>query len=162
MKNYRSYSDGKDIDTLWQVAEVLKPTPQWHHFIINRRGADSDDEANGTTTGTKKMLAIKNEESDSDDSMPPLQDVSDSDDSDWYSNDDDDDGADSGGEGTDSSGYDTDEEDEIREMLREAMDAAHEPDWPYAEGAPDDDVRKGNPFLKLLGSLRGMSICFYI
>ena len=62
--------------------------------------------------------------------------------------------------GDDESGYDTEEEDEIREFLREAMDTAHEADWLSGSNLPKEidpfeGDRKGNPFLKLLGSLRG-------
>ena len=62
---------------------------------------------------------------------------------------------------SDESGYDTDEEDMLRDMLREAMDTAMAtPDFfDTKNDAPEFDAlaeeRKGNPFLKLLGSLRG-------
>lgn len=58
------------------------------------------------------------------------------------------------------SDYDTEQEDEMREMLREAMDMAHEAGWFDLANPPEinpllQEDRKGNPFLKLLGSLRG-------
>lgn len=55
--------------------------------------------------------------------------------------------------------YDTEEEFELRGMLREAMDAFHEmpEDRPGYQGMGTyAEERKKNPFLKLLGSLRGM------
>jgi hypothetical protein len=95
--------------------------------------------------------------------MPPLQSLSGSDDTeedddDEFPLDDDDDDED------DESGYNTEEEDEIRELLREAMDVAHEADWLSGSKSPEEvdpfeqEDRKGNPFLKLLGSLRGNTI----
>jgi hypothetical protein len=111
----------------------------------------------------KKPLAITSGGNDSDDSMPELQSVSNS--SDEANTEDDSDSEDDHDEGeddSDDSGYDTEEEDEMREMLREAMDTAHEADWLHSTNAPPEidpflqEDRKGNPFLKLLGSLRGM------
>jgi hypothetical protein len=63
----------------------------------------------------------------------------------------------------DEGGYNTEEEDEMREFLREAMDTAHEADWLSGSNLPKeiDPFRgrsQGNPFLKLLGSLRGNMI----
>ena len=110
----------------------------------------------------RKPLAITNgADYEGSDSMPELQSVSNSSDDDDLENDssDDDDGE---GEGdSDASDYDEEAEDEIREMLREAMDAAHEADWFESNVSPELDPfaqedRKGNPFLKLLGSLRGI------
>lgn len=118
----------------------------------------------------KKVLQISNRpahQDDSDGSMPGLQSVSnssdDDDDSDEDSDSDDDldFDDDDDDEESDESEYDEEQEDELRDMLREAMDAAHEADWFHntevpVEIDPLEDVRKGNPFLKLLGSLRGM------
>ena len=59
------------------------------------------------------------------------------------------------------SDYDTDDEDQLREMFREAMDtAAATPDFfdPRAAASEFDAMaadRKGNPFIKMLGNLRG-------
>lgn len=129
---------------------------------------DDDDEGGPPKlTGIgRKLLAIreKGEESDSDDGMPPLQDVSDSDSDDISESDED---SDSDGEDSDFSGYDTDQEDEMRELLREAMDTAVESPWYTSQkGSPDDvdpleEERQGNPFLKLLGSLRGEYVFGY-
>jgi hypothetical protein len=93
--------------------------------------------------------------------MPSLQTVSssseadDSDDSDYFSE------IGSDGDGGEESGWDTDEEEDLKFMLREAMAAAvNLPEFtdPKAH-LPELDAlaeeRKDNPFLKLLGSLRG-------
>lgn len=91
--------------------------------------------------------------------MPELQTVSNS--SDEYSSEDDSvsevDYLDSD---SDDSGYDTEEEAEIRELLREAMDVAHEKAWfnPIelnVEIKKTNEAQDANPFLKLLSSLKG-------
>jgi hypothetical protein len=109
----------------------------------------------------RKPLAIMGpgDEDDSTGSMPALQSVSNSSEDEDYSdlseNEDE-------SEYESESEYDTDEEDEIRELVKEAMEAGHEVDWfdtqiPAPEMDPlRSDERKGNPFLKALGSLRGM------
>ena len=111
--------------------------------------------------GKKKPLAIT-DGNDSDDSMPSLQTVSDSSDEEDEEADDDDDFDDDDEDSDGSEDYDTDEEDELRDWLREAMDTAVASSDFYGRGpAPDFDTlaeeRKGNPFLKILGSLRGVS-----
>jgi hypothetical protein len=109
-----------------------------------------------------KRLAITNDADEGSGSMPELQSVSNSSDDDLENDSDDDDDDDDDDEGdSDGSDYDEEAEDEIREMLREAMDAAHEADWFESNVSPELDPfaqedRKGNPFLKLLGSLRGI------
>ena len=95
--------------------------------------------------------------------MPGLQSVSNS--SEDESDDDIDSESDDGGEDSDGSGYNTEEEDELRDLLREAMDIAHESaffDPTNSSPIPDAyaEERKSNPFLKLLGSLRGTSFSF--
>ncbi|ESK96615.1 hypothetical protein Moror_6835 [Moniliophthora roreri MCA 2997] len=159
--NYKNAS-GRNIDNLWGLKAAIKPTPNWHTYHITGLAGEfeSDDEDDGAAPraagkkGKKKPLAIE-PAYESDDSMPPLQDVSDTDD-DWSDSDDSSD--DSDNEGDDESGYNTDEEDELREMLREAMDTVHDAEWSNAKGDTEDpaqDEYKGNPFLKLLSSLRG-------
>jgi hypothetical protein len=169
------------IDTLWQLDEALHRTPQWSAlYVPHLAGYDSDSD-NGDSSSLvkskgrrrrgplkrppKKMLAITDGRTDydSDGSMPSLQSVSDSDESEedildsdniGYEDDDSD-------EYETESGYDTDEEELYRTMLREAMDTAMaipeffdaKTEVPEFEAMAEE--RKGNPFLKLLGSLRG-------
>lgn len=145
--------------------------------------SDSDDEGppgalvkskgskkNGVKKSQKNLLAITDGRADdeSDGSMPELQSVSDSSDEsdeDLFdseagdSNSEDEDNSDH----DDESEYDSDEEEQYRTMLREAMDAAmaipefFDPKTNVSEFETIAEERKGNPFLKLLGSLRGMS-----
>ncbi|KAJ3891066.1 hypothetical protein GG344DRAFT_77269 [Lentinula edodes] len=162
--NYKG-TCGKDLDALWGLSEVLNATPQWHAYgLLLGRGDDDDEDNDGPlklSGKIKKPLAITYG-GESDDSMPSLQEVSDSDDSDdWSENesedddDDDDDGSD------DESGYDTDQEDTVRDLLREAMDAVTAVNWQEPPVANDEldpfnaEDSKRNSFLKLLGSLRG-------
>ena len=174
-KNYKAAS-GMDIDTLWQLEDVLQRTPQWHAFYIPGAGKDAHDDLDGPPslynardkTPKKKRLAISNRpanEDESDGSMPGLQTASSSgEDSDVGKDDDSDDDDDDDDEDSDyESEYDEEFEDEMREMRREAMDiAAAIPEFfDPAKPLPDEfknlkEERKGNPFLKLLGSLRGM------
>lgn len=170
-----SVSGGEDIDTLWQLDGALERAPQWHSINIPHERYDEDSDSppglkavskrGAKPSKKKKILALTNGDSDdSNGSMPELQSVSDSSESEQESDADSDSGTDSGVEDSDD-GYDTDEEDELRELIREGMDAAmeHGPDF-FAPGTNRDDFkdfyalaeeRKGNPFLKLLGSLRG-------
>ncbi|EMD37569.1 hypothetical protein CERSUDRAFT_114203 [Gelatoporia subvermispora B] len=163
--NYEA-DTGRNIDDLWQVADLRNLAPQWHSYSLTRYGdgdLDSDSEATPRRRPPKarKPLALTNghDHDDGFSSLPDLQEVSNS--SDECS--DDEDKSDEGDEEFsehEASEYDTDEEDLMRDWAREAMDAV------AAVGDLDDDdaqaefdalteERKGNPFLKLLGSLRG-------
>jgi hypothetical protein len=174
------------VDTLWQLDEALRRTPQWSAFYIpHLSGYDSESDNGDSSTliksqgrrkrgapkrPPKKMLAITDGRADeSDGSMPSLQSVSDSSgdsDDDILDSDDFDDDDDSDEYETES-GYDTDEEEQYRAMLREAMDAAMaipeffdaKTEVPEFEAMAEE--RKGNPFLKLLGSLRGRVTSFH-
>lgn len=116
--------------------------------------------------GQKKPLPIADRGYESDESMPSLMTISDSSEAPDDASDDDeyDSDEDSEEESEDEDEYyDEDEEDHLREMLREAMDmAAADPDFydprsdaAYFKEAAED--KQGNAFIKLLGSLRGMS-----
>ncbi|KAG2015712.1 hypothetical protein CC2G_008956 [Coprinopsis cinerea AmutBmut pab1-1] len=159
---------GIDIDRLWALDESLTFKPQWSSYWFEKLAEDSDEEdedINGLPRAKgqkKKLLALKGpDDDDSADSMPALQSVSNSSDDDDYSEIDSDEEDDDDDYETGESDYDTDEEDEIRELIREAMEAGHEVDW--FDSTPADpeldplkaDEKKGNPFLKALGSLRG-------
>lgn len=91
--------------------------------------------------------------------MPELQTMSNS--SDEYSSEDDSvSEADYIESDSDDSGYDTEEEDEIRELLREAMDIAHEKAWfnpinVNVEIRKISEAQDANPFLSLLSSMKG-------
>lgn len=170
-QNYQSTS-GKDVDDTWGVKDIRHIKPSWHG---GARNPDDDAMAlvpagRGKRAGGKaKPLAITNGD-ESDGSMPSLQTVSESEDpeSEYEEDSEDDlfpdeDDSDGGSEEE----YDTDEEDDLRDLLREAMDAAvasgdfFDPKAPAPEFDSMAEERKGNPFLKLLGSLRGASFVVY-
>ncbi|KAH7888698.1 hypothetical protein F5I97DRAFT_1802780 [Phlebopus sp. FC_14] len=180
--NYQS-SSNLSIDALWQLDEAFRRAPQWSASYVsssNAYSSSSDDERlsrslvksrrtkkNGTKGPQKKLLAITDGRADdeSDGSMPELQSVSDSSEdsdeehfgSDDASDEDDEDDSDY----DDESDYDSDEEEQYRAMLRVAMDTAmaipefFDPKTAVPEFEAMVEERKGNPFLKLLGSLRG-------
>ncbi|OBZ71054.1 GTPase-activating protein gyp1 [Grifola frondosa] len=172
-QNYEAVC-GQDIDNLWQLSDIRQLGPQWHARYIEGSSLNADDQSalvpvkgknKGSTSGRPagKLLAIRNGD-ESDDSMPSLRSVSDysdgeDDESSYFDSEEDKD--DDSDEDEAESEYDTDEEDTMRDLLREAMDAAMaSPDFfDPSSAAPDFDAlaeeRRGNPFLKLLGSLRG-------
>lgn len=139
----------------------MNPTPQWHAYgLLLGRGDDDNEDNDGPpklSGKIKKPLAITYG-GESDDSMPSLQEVSDSDD-DWSENDSEDDDDDEGSD--DESGYDTDQEDTLGDLFREAMDVVTAVNWQEPPVANDEldpfnaEDSKRNSFLKLLGSLRG-------
>ncbi|KAN0091136.1 hypothetical protein V8E55_004702 [Tylopilus felleus] len=177
--NYKTTS-GLTIDSLWQLDEALHRTPQWSSFYMpNLRNNDSDSDDDlpsiprlkgpgqkrAGNKKSKKLLAITDGRADDDDSngsMPDLQSVSDSSDE----NDDDlyvseNEEEEEGDEDDDDTAYDSEDEELHRTMLREAMDAAmatpefFDPKSTVPEFDTLAEERKGNPFLELLGSLRG-------
>lgn len=163
-QNYESICS-KTPDELWKIDDIRNVKPSWHGWGGRNRGHSDDTLAlvplkGGKAGGKKRTLAITNGD-ESDGSMPSLQTVSDSSDEEKEEVDDDEyEDGDDDSEGSDDE-YDEEEEDELRDLLREAMDTVvASSDFYTSNGpAPEFDAlaeeRKGNPFLKLLGSLRG-------
>ncbi|KAG8213928.1 hypothetical protein J3R82DRAFT_10674 [Butyriboletus roseoflavus] len=172
--NYTSTS-GLSIDSLWRLDEALRRTPQWSAFYMpSLRTYDSDSDGEqpsmprlkssgqkrvGGKNEQKKLLGITDGRGDDDNgSMPELQ----SDSSDFSGIDEEE------SEYDDESEYDSEEEERYRTMLREAMDTAMAiPEFfDPRSTVPDFDAlaeeRKANPFLKLLGSLRGEMAVPYV
>lgn len=159
----------------------MDQAPQWHAHYFSGSYTDSDYDSDGgpnlapvkyngkqgTGAARGNVRAITNGDPyEIDDSPPPLQSdsCSDGDDlgslyddltSESYGSESDDDGSET------ESSYDTDEEDMVRDMVREAMDAAHtapgvlDPNSDAPEFEALAEERRDNPFLKLIGSLRG-------
>ncbi|KAI0062875.1 hypothetical protein BV25DRAFT_1855093 [Artomyces pyxidatus] len=164
-------STGANLETLWQLGNETKRVPYWG----TRNPPNINDDAKGLVpykatkeTGKKgqKRLAITNDAASDGGSMPSLETVSDSSEgdedgpvhpgSDEWETDDEDDGDDEYGD----SDYDTEEEEEMKIYARMAMDTAYShPDFMDQRNPTNDKMlaeeRKDNPFLKLLGSLRG-------
>lgn len=165
---------GKSLDALWQLEKAHTRVPQWHARMDPKvkkqteAGYDSDEPPNlvpfknKNKSGPGARRAITHDDgNDTDGSMPSLQTVSDSDDEDGDEfESEEESGVEDDSEASDSE-YDTDDEDQLREMFREAMDtAAATPDFfdPRAAASEFDTLaadRKGNPFIKMLGNLRG-------
>lgn len=108
----------------------------------------------GKNDATKKPLAIKASGEDSD-SMPELVPVSDSEEEDY-----DTDSTDSSYHASDDSdeedydeAYDSEEEDELKKLFREAMNLKTEL---ADELDPEETSKSKNPFMKLLGHLKGI------
>ena len=149
---------------MWGLEDALNAPPQWHAYFVDPSVIpEEEDDVLNLGNKMKKTLQLTAGGEDSDDSMPELQSVSNSSDEES-----DDESTDSEADESDwesDDGYDTDQEDYLREMLREAMDAANEAEADLGVPgvdplAQDEDFRKGNPFLKLLGSLRGNNTHF--
>lgn len=176
-QNYQGVC-GKTIDELWGLSDLKHRVPAWHVSNNPKAAATNKNEdndgppalvpysGNGKQAGGKggkKPLAITSGYDSDAGSMPSLQTVSDSsdEDMDYVSDDDDDDDDDEYETDEDDSDYDEEFEDHIRDMVREAMDIAQaDPDFndPRRQAAVFEDMsseKKDNPFLKLLGSLRG-------
>ena len=174
VKNYQGAS-GKMIDELWNLDDRKDRFATWHAFYTPKADKDSgtakDADAppalvplaahgkQGGKSGTKKPLAITSGYA-SDGSMPSLQTVSDSSDEDIDFDSDEED-SDEEYETDEGSDYDEELEEELRERLREAMDMAQaDPDFhnPRVQAKDFEEMasyKQDNPFVKLLGSLRG-------
>lgn len=181
MQNYKQQSGNDDeLDDIWGIADDLNFTSRWSGALTKKKGgydSDSDDDrpgplavarSNKKSSGGKPRLALKNHaEPDSDGSMPGLQSVSNTSDEAGFNDDDSSDDGDEydSGESEPDTEYDDDEDEERREFIKEAMEIAANFDYYGEDISPDlnpyqqDEDRKGNPFLKLLGSLRGMVVC---
>lgn len=171
-QNYETVS-GHDINALWQLQDCLDYAPQWTSYFMPGLRRDLEDEDNppalapvSSRNKISRRLAITNGDGEgSADSMPGLQSVSNTSDDDDDDDDDDENEYEDGNRDVDEypdSEYDTDEEDELREMVKEAIFIAREGDFfDSGDNIPPEidpflqEDRKGNPFLKLLGSLRG-------
>ncbi|KAI5123681.1 hypothetical protein M0805_001709 [Coniferiporia weirii] len=159
---------GKSIDALWQLVDVRERIP---HFSIVFVPSDVLDEYGGASKLThegggrsgKTRMAITANGEDSDGSMPELLDASDSEDENSITDGTDTDHSylfdgDNGSDDGDDEAYDTDEEDELRKLHREAMNIINEMPEILDLTADNDKYaseRKKNPFLKLLGNLKG-------
>jgi hypothetical protein len=151
---------------------VYASAPQWTSYFIPGL-KDSDDEEGppafppfSSRRKGSRLAITTGDEPDSPDSMPGLQSVSNTDDEEDDNNNDDNNNNYGGYSDVDDpdSSYDAEFEDEIRGMVDEAKFFAREVDFLDAgDNIPSEldpflqDDRKDNPFLKLLGSLRGLS-----
>lgn len=100
--------------------------------------------------------------------MPGLQSVSNSDEDDDEDESESDYESDEGEYEDEDGGYNTDEEDEMRELWKEAMQAARDAEYlDVGDGTHDANPfaaedHRGNSFLKTLSSLRGESASLFL
>jgi hypothetical protein len=148
---------------LWMLDDASRSLPYWGvapSDIDNSKAVvvRSKKSAGGKADG-RNMISNGYESDDSYGSMPSLETASDS-----FEDDDDEYSEESEEESDDDEDSDADShlqaEDELRKLYRDAMDIAHtNPDYldpmKKGEGFLTEEERKSNPFLKLLGSLRG-------
>lgn len=164
-QNYAEVS-GKDIDSLFRLGDRKHRTPQWHSIHVPGLHVASDEDLpNLSTSRTKKKPLAITDGNDSTSSIPALLSASNTSSTTSDLDIDSDSERDEDLEDSEGSGYDTEEEDELRDLFREAMDVAHESGFlDTTDPSPGSDAyakeRKSNPFLKLLGSLRGGSSSF--
>ncbi|KAF5351689.1 hypothetical protein D9756_007604 [Leucocoprinus leucothites] len=172
-QNYFKHT-GKDIDELWQLKGELDIEPQWTSFytrVPKKNVYDSSDDEDDPKDGhppsrgnkkAKKRLAIANWAADDPDfeGMPELQTVSNSTEDDSTEDDTASEASYLDNESEGEDGYDTEEEEVIKHLVREAMDYVIEKDLFNGGDSPPgpikvEDERQNNPFLNLLTSLRG-------
>lgn len=169
-QNYEAAS-GQKLDDLWGLTGCFERKPRWAPYRPKLDFSDSEDDNDAVPGlapvrrrgGNKKdPLQITTGDDESDASMPSLRSISDSsadtseaeeeaEEESEYEDEDED----------DEYEYDSDDEENFKDMLRDAMNTAtgipgiFDPKVPKdeLEALPED--KKDNPFLKLLGSLRG-------
>ena len=151
---------GLDIDTLWDLqARFKERTPQFHGYFIPRADEEPDKVPGAfPSRSTRRVPGTAAVTDESDDEMPELQSVSQSEDElGSYGS-----GSESGDDHWDEDDWETEDEEEVNEHYREMMKVGMEhPDFldpkvPIPEFDKYAEERKDNPFLKLLGSLRGI------
>lgn len=164
-----------DLDTLWQLAKARKRSPHWNPIYVDRsalRTPSNSDYAvsrilKTPATGSKVQPKLLDSTADEDmyHDLPGLESASDS--SEAYSDTDssaseveDEDAVEEDGEDSEEE-YDTDAEEELRQLERAAIDLTiSSPDILNEilqdKGDQYADERKKNPFLELMGSLRGI------
>lgn len=176
LQNYQSTCN-KDIDTLWGLESAFDRPPRWSPYRPKLDFSDSDSELDSDTPpglvpvkgarrkgSNKDRLAITDgADHESDGSMPSLRSVSDSsaNSEDLEESDEEEESEDEDEDEDEEYDYDSDDEVEMKKMLGEAMDIAagvpgiFDPRVAESELEAIPEERKDNPFLKLLGSLRG-------
>lgn len=146
-QNYKAVT-GVTIDELFELGKDRVPRGQWSF-------AGTTGSIKQVSNGPKGLISQKahqrNDDSDSD--MPPL--VTDSDSSEYDQNDAHTDSDSDQGEYDHDSVLDTDDEDNMRELLRECMDAASANPELAAQAAEIPGQYKSNSFLKALRNLAG-------
>ncbi|KAI0305730.1 hypothetical protein B0F90DRAFT_1700505 [Multifurca ochricompacta] len=151
-----------DLDTLWQVEDEFQRVPRWSTTVSPDKHYTKampvfpDRKRIG---GGSETLQITDGNESEPSSMPPLEDASDLASSDsaaakWGHIEESEDES-SYFDGEESSVYDSEEEAELRDLLREAMDIASAHPEVFEERKTLKERSNDNQFLKALGALRG-------
>ena len=153
-----------DLDTLWRVEDEFLRAPQWSTTVAP---GERNTKASGVLPPPKiesgsATLQVPDGNVNDSDSIPGL--VPDSDPSvdsaeAMWNRDDESDDLPSDSDDEKSSEYDEEEEAELRDLLREAMDIASAHPEIFEEKKSFEKRSNDNQFLKALGALRGKLRC---
>src|SRR5579863_2871044 len=155
-----------DLGILWRVEDEFIRVPQWSTTVSpgkhNTKTTTAFLGPKGIESGSATLQVPDGNESDPA-SMPQLEEASDMTSNDsagalWDHVHESEDGF-SDFDGEESSEYDSEEEAELRDLLREAMDIASANPEIFEEKRAFDERSNDNQFLKALGALRGKLRC---
>jgi hypothetical protein len=149
-----------DLDMLWQMEDEFLRVPKWSTKVApNRRNAKAATVfPEKKPTGSRATLQTSDGHDSDPSSLPPLEEAS------VYTSDsaaasledaDESENGFSDSDGEESSVYDSEEEAELRDLLREAMDIASAHPEIFEEKKVFEEQSNDNQFLKALGALRG-------
>lgn len=174
LQNYRK-GTGMELDSLWQLTKARKRTPHWNPIFVSKSDlqGDSDSEyevpkglksaVTAARSQRNKPLTLTRGEDDFSD-LPGLESASDSSDeesSTESSNDDNGSNAESVSYVESEEEYDSDLEDDFRQWARDALElniqAPEIFNGHFQSEADLADEKTKNPFMKLLGALRGIA-----
>ena len=149
-----------DLDTLWQVEDEFVRVPQWSTMVSpgrrNAKAAGVSAEPKRRSGGHETLQTPDGNEVNSTSSLPELLLSDYSADSDAAKSGADDSEAESVDvDGEELDEYDYEEEAELRDLLREAMDIAIAHPEIFEEKKSFKKRSNDNQFLKALGALRG-------
>jgi len=161
-----------DLDTLWQIEDEFQRAPQWSTTASPRKSktkaATVVPEARRIESGRATLQVMSSDgwdsiSSDSEQisnaasgqSMPGLVRASSGSDIGGAIWEEEEEAESSDAEGEESSEYDSEEEAELRDLLRQAMDIASADPEIFEEKKAFEERSNDNQFLKALGALRG-------
>ena len=148
---------------LWRVEDEFIRVPQWSTTVSpgkrNTKTTAVFSDPKGIESLSATLQVPDGNESDPA-SMPPLEEASDMTSNDsagalWGDHTHESEDGFSDFDGEESSEYDSEEEAELRDLLREAMDIASANPEIFEEKKAFDEKSNDNQFLKALGALRG-------
>lgn len=156
-----------DLDTLWRVEDEFLRVPQWSTTAApgkrNTKASGVPPEPKRIENGSATLQVPDGDGNDSDSSIPGLVVASDMSSVDsagaMWDRDLESDDISSDFDDEELSEYDEEEEAELRDLLREAMDIASAHPEIFEEKKAFNEQSNDNQFLKALGALRGNLLC---